>query len=411
MHQVTYNVRKLRSYLTNKLLPCFLSFVLLILSSYVVIKFCKPIHIFLDEKIYIEAGRKYINGMAPYFFNFEHPPLAKYLIGVFDVLHAGNFLPVMCIVSSIFLVSLLFNYLVDFKYASVYAVALIISDALVINSLFFQLLDPVAILFTSGYLYAIVKCMCFNKQGCGYHWICIAGTLAGLALASKWSSLYVLAPTLLVFLAYRKNIKEISLIFIVIAIAYATSFLADLMYGGPNLFLEHHIRMIKYMSYQHRPTLSMFLNGLPTLLCKTSLWHHRGVEYLTIWINDTSVNYNLTYINVNTLLIEFEPWLGSFNWVIALYYLPRLVRDSLKNKGPWLIITSAMLGSLALPLLHGNLGWYYLFFAILAPAILCKYLSRKAIILLIAVNIIQVVLLQFGIINSKYSFELALSAI
>ena len=265
---------------------------------------------FNDEKIYIIAGNKYICGIAPYYINFEHPPLAKYLIGIFNSMHIRHFLPVLCIAVSTYLAYLITSCLTNSKYSVLY-IPLVLSDALIINSLFFCMLDPVALLFTIGVLYTLVKYISLDKYGHGNNWLYIAGILTGLAIASKWSCLYVLMPALLIFLIYCnvkiKNIKRLSLFFILASITYSMTFLVDFIYGGFNLFIEHHIKMINYMGHRHMPTLPMFLNGLFTLLCKINLWHHRGIEYLTIWINDTSINYNLTYINVNTLLIEFEP--------------------------------------------------------------------------------------------------------
>jgi len=246
-----------------------------------------------------------------------------------------------------------------------------------------------------------------NKCDCDTWWFFIAALLAGLATASKWSSLYILVPALLAFLALRKDIKELPIFLVIASLAYIASFAIDFVHGSMALFVEHHIKMIKYMGQRHKPTFPLFLNGLLTIMFKISVWHHRGIEYLTIKIaNSTIVNYSLTYESINRTLIEFEPWLGSFGWIIALFYLLRLVRDSLRNKDPWLVIASATLGSLVLPLLHGNLGWYYLFYAALAPTVLCHYVSKKGIILLVAMNITQIALLELGLINPKYSFEL-----
>ena len=52
---------------------------------------------FCDEVLYIKAGEAYLRGVPPIFINFEHPPLAKYLIGFFYIIKLGSYLPLITI--------------------------------------------------------------------------------------------------------------------------------------------------------------------------------------------------------------------------------------------------------------------------------------------------------------------------
>ena len=371
----------------------------LIIIRYLNIVFIK----FADEVIYINAGKAYIRGVAPYFINFEHPPLAKYVIGFFSMLGISTYLPMIMIISAIVLIYYIVHRYLNYKHAYLY-LAIVATDTLVINASFFNLLNCVTLLLVVLYLYVALKCITLDKHGKIY----VLGFLAGLALASKWSSIYIMVPVLLTLFIFNKEvIRRIHILLAMALVAYITTFIMDFVSGGPYLFVKHNIDMINYMLWRHSATLPLMVNGFLTLIGKVSFWFHKYHEYITLTIvNSSYVNYTIFLPKVCRLLVEFECWLGSFAWPLMFYYSLKLVYDSIKNKDrTWAIISSAILGSALLPILHGNMAWYYLFYAVLAPIAMIKYAPRRLLLIVIALNVTQIVLLKLRILSIMYSFS------
>ncbi len=368
---------------------------------------------FCDEVLYIKAGEAYLRGVPPIFINFEHPPLAKYLIGFFYIIKLGSYLPLITILLSVFLMSKIISQYLDKIYAYLYTIV-VITDTLIINMLHFNLLDQVALIFTSAFIYAVLKfdltkgCSKSNKE------FLILGLLMGLALASKWSSAYVVLPALITACLFRRYWIKSCGLYLLLCIAfssYIATFAMDFIDGGPQLFIKHNIEMIKYMIWRHSITLPLVINGFLTLIGKVSFWSHQYHEYLTLIIaNSTYINYTASVLKMGELLIEFNCWLGSFAWPLMFYYSLKLIYDSIKSRdNTWAVISLAILGSALLPILHGNIAWYYLFYAVFAPIAIVKYASRKLLVAIIIANITQVALLKLGILNTTYSFSLNMS--
>jgi len=370
--------------------------------------------IFSDETIYIKAGLAYLNGVMPYNFNFEHPPLAKYIIGFFSILNMGFLLPSIALSLTIIVASYIIYRYLNYARAFLYVI-LVTTDTLIINMSFFNLLDNIVLPLLVLFMYITLSHITFKR----YHNLdsakntcIILGILAGLALASKWSSIYVMMPMFIILcLLDKKIMKNIPLFIIMTIISYTLPFTMDFIRGGPYLFIIHNVDMVKYMIWRHSITLPLMINGFLTLVGKISFWLHQYHEYLTLTIiNSTNINYTVFMTKVGNLLMEFNFWLGSFAWPLMFYYSLKLTYDSAKKKDHiWTLISSAIIGSILLPIFHGNIAWYYVFYAILAPFAMIKYAPKKLLVLAIGLNVAQIILLKSGVLNATYSFSFSIS--
>jgi len=242
-------------------------------------------------------------------------------------------------------------------------------------------------------------------------WHALFGLFLGLATASKLSTLYVLSiplitVSILIILKFKdtKFLIGVCLSVLIGLCVYVLTFIMDFVHGGIRLFLQHQLNMFKYMSLRHHPTIFLSINGILTLLVKLSIWFYKGTGHIII----VSSNTYLEYIPINKILIDFEPWLGSFGWFISFILIPKALYESYKRSDNFmLIISSTALGSALIPLIHGNIAWYYLPYAIFAPLIITTYVRSKASIVgILILNIIQMIMLQLHIINTKYTFTL-----
>jgi len=78
--------------------------VLVFVISFLERSLLNSIRHFLDEQVYIEVGLKYLKGTPPYLFNYEHPPLAKYIIDLFAIRNAHALLFVIAVTLTISLI-------------------------------------------------------------------------------------------------------------------------------------------------------------------------------------------------------------------------------------------------------------------------------------------------------------------
>jgi len=384
----------------NFLIVLALTFLIPFLENF----FLNPIVYFLDEQVYIKAGLKYLRGIPPHLFNYEHPPLAKYIIGLFAIKNIQVLLPIIAITLTVLLIMFMAYYFLKEYFRALMLLGIILTDTLIINMLFFNLLDQIALLFSSASLYFILK---YLLQDSKKYPLYIFGILMGLAIASKWSSLYILVPVIISMSYLRHDfIKRMPLVILMAFMTYSATFIVDFIKGGILLYIKHNIDMLNYMIWRHALTIPLIINGFLTLICKMSFWSYEYHENLTLTIiNSTHINYTLSLVKIHKLLIQVEFWLGSLAWPLMLYYSLRLFLDSLKYKSPHqLVISSATLGAAMLPILHGNIAWYYFPFALLAPIAMVKYVSRKWLAAILILNIIQLFIIELGLVNPEYTF-------
>jgi predicted membrane-bound dolichyl-phosphate-mannose-protein mannosyltransferase len=138
---------------------------------------------YLDEEVYIECGLRYISGLSPFECNFEHPPFAKYFIGLFSILGIARFIYVgLAPASGVLLYLLIRDFSSGNWICGLTVFSFFLFDTIVFNTHRFLLLDPVALFLALLSVYLLQR---------GYY--SVSAVVAGLAIASKFSVLPLVA--------------------------------------------------------------------------------------------------------------------------------------------------------------------------------------------------------------------------
>jgi predicted membrane-bound dolichyl-phosphate-mannose-protein mannosyltransferase len=177
-----------------------------------------------DEEVYISCGTAYVlNSTPPVLCNFEHPPFAKYFIGLFSILGIARFIHVgLALASGVLLYLLVRGFSSDKGICGLTVFLFFLFDTIVFNTHRFLLLDPVALFF------ALLSIYLFQR---GYY--SASAVVAGLAVASKYSVALIVAGLWLLLLFKDKRFKD-SLIYLALAFTtYFSTFIMDLRLGFP----------------------------------------------------------------------------------------------------------------------------------------------------------------------------------
>jgi dolichyl-phosphate-mannose--protein O-mannosyl transferase len=168
-----------------------------------------------DNELYALAGWEYVHGLSPEKINFEHPPLAKYLIG-FSILISGS----QNVFSIIFgVATLLVTFLIARRLLPSYY-ALLPTFLLGFDSMFVQfsaasLLDVYCTFFAA--LYVLVF-MSLRRS----HWSWVPlGFILGLTASAKWTGILVF-PAILIFAAYQRDKKSLGVLLLSLLVGILT---------------------------------------------------------------------------------------------------------------------------------------------------------------------------------------------
>jgi len=183
---------------------------------------------FTDDKIYALAGWLYINGESPDAFNFAHPPLAKYLIGVSELLFKNQ----AALGLAVSVLTLSFVYLISRRVVAASPFALLPVFILSLDRMYISfsstsMLDIYATLFVvlSAYLLVNVR----------RRWAPVLLYVAvGLALSCKWITafLLVLLPLYYVVKKDSSQLKYYPLGLALTALTYTLSYAAFFLAGN-----------------------------------------------------------------------------------------------------------------------------------------------------------------------------------
>ena len=391
-----------------------------LLAAYIVLSAYLPQYIkYSDVKeFYIPAGLSYINGASPDKVNFEHPPLAKYIIGL-SVELSGQVYISSVIFTLIFLCGLWNLLRILFNNVTLCTITLIllILDPLFINVSRSGLLDVYMNSFLVWSLYYYVKSQGMLKR----NYIVLSGILGGLATASKWPALYIILAIILYSIIRYRNyekrviIKGLTLFITLIILTYMTTYTVYFIKGNNIIdFINLQLKMVNYHISRHEYTLMMMFNGILRTFFKMEIheaWYLGQYHFIIS-------SSNGTYTILTQLLkppefqgVKIYLNLGSdglshllFLWAIVnttyMCYLKWKNKQTL-YKEP-LILTLAT--SSILNVLHAPIDWYlyntlpYLYM-LLASNIQD---NKKAILLCILLNLASLIFLISGI--TKLSF-------
>ena len=373
-----------------------------------------------DPKYYVAAGKKYVEGLPPLRYNFEHPPLAKYIIGVCAVIGFASLcsLIVYSLTLVFFAASLKTLGLFQNRFHLAVFMSVFATDPLLLSLGFHNLLDTYMLFFFAFSLYMFSITI---RRGVQLKTLIALGAGIGASLASKLVVIYPLLGVIIylvankcyVFLsgkgghAYGKlmgifRAKYMVLIVSVAVVVYIVSFSADVVYGGLAALLEHQVKMISFMLERHGYSIPIAVNGILKYFLRIELWNTPySIQLYIHYSSSLIVNWSTTYTPINKMTIIFVPYLTNLLMPFALgLSLSYLLSRKEKNNEIAIFLSSLHIASL-LMLLHGPLWWYYALPVVTGYLILAYWAnnSRKRLLgLLVSQLITWLIFVAFNVL-------------
>ncbi len=394
-------MKSFRHYVTRKTAGCaeiLLPILMLLLLAYIAgLRLSEVVfpYSYSDEYYYITAGINYVKYGNIDLINWEHPPLAKYLIGL-STIYLGNphvivfLVGYLCVIIFFFTVlTLTHNY-----YRALFSSLLLCSSIPFIKTFNYALLDCFALFFSSLAFYLAI--LTLNREH-AYTYSFVEGILWGLAVASKWTSLYLFLGRIICSL-FRPTIKisykkYFIILFVMSSITYMLAFISDLNKSF-SVFLQHNIRMILFMLSHHSITLHTLTKGLTLLFLKTTFWHRLPNVFITLTVvNSTVINQSITITPAPyTLEIDILPTFGAFLLPLVpfalVYGILQFKKLSTPHKYAFILAVSSIF-----PVLHGSIPWYYIYATYFWCAFFATMFRSKYLIILLIMNILYYALL------------------
>ena len=191
-----------------------------------------------DAYIYIEAGVAYISGTSPLELNWEHPPLAKYIIGLASLISRSYWAyaaPGAAIALLLFLVVCKLGHRLT---RNPRLAALLLAA------------DPLYLVYASTpmpdvYAVSLACIAVLLAAGNKMRDALASGVAMGLALASKWT----IAPVVVTILYLQRHLKKAVVMLATMTLAYTATYLPATT--SIHLIAAHQLKMIEFMSSQH----------------------------------------------------------------------------------------------------------------------------------------------------------------
>jgi len=259
-----------------------------------------------DADIYALAGWLYIHGVPPSEFNFEHPPLAKFFIGISEVLFRSP-----TSINAFFgLATLLVVYLLSIRLFGKTVFALIPVYMLSLEKLFLgaartSTLDIYSAFFISlsvlMFLYTVKNPKLFPALS----------LVIGLGVACKWEAAFIILAFIVFLLLDRAWMKlgyfmaSLPLALLTYAMAYTTYFLSGHSFLE---FLALQISIYKFYTPYTRGALTIWRILLAGIL---------GPETRTIFYIDEKTSEIIKTVTLNGLAVT--PSFNPLTWSISVW--------------------------------------------------------------------------------------------
>jgi hypothetical protein len=221
---------------------------------------------YADADLYVTAGQALVRGALPDSINQAHPPLAKYIIGVFSVYFNspnGSSLVFGLLTAIVaFLIARRFAGNTLWGAVTVWIMAF---DQVNISLSIRPMLDIFMIFFAVVGFYLIVT----TDEGMLRY--CVAGLSLGFAVACKLNGALFLIPAL-VILVFERRLKETTGLLVSAIIAYVSSYFQLLLTKGVDGLLNAQVLMLNFGVEPHvsGENLSPLTRVLTPLIVHTS---------------------------------------------------------------------------------------------------------------------------------------------
>jgi dolichyl-phosphate-mannose--protein O-mannosyl transferase len=225
----------------------------------------QPTKLMFDEVYYVPAGKD-IFAMAAR-ANEEHPPFAKWLIGLSIAIFGDNPIGWRALSTVAGVVTMLSIYAIALKlFGEVRTAATAALLALLNQMLFVQARIAMLDTFAGAFLFAAVALLVWGHDRPGRRWLVSGGISLGLAVGCKWSALPFLAPLgLAVLWSRRGDWLRAGLTFgSAAAFAYFATFIPAIFYAREPVKLDQFLPFqLRMFELQTRPLASHTYQSTP----------------------------------------------------------------------------------------------------------------------------------------------------
>ena len=269
-----------------------------------------------DAELYAISGWSYIHGLSPNMINPEHPPLAKYFIGLSEIIFTNP--STMSFIFSI--LTIIIVYLISREILGDSLFALIPPFMLVFDKLFYEfslisMLDIYVTFFVALSTFFFIKGLMNPK------FFILSSITFGLAMATKWIAIFLLPSFLIMLIIMRKNLKWFLASLPLAIIAYISTYAIFFINGNSFIdFIELQRAMLNYQLFlrQHSYTPPLrILQILTTDISGQSIIYHYNINFTNSEVTLLSREHGIAMIT------EFNPFTWSIAFassILAFYY-------------------------------------------------------------------------------------------
>lgn len=270
-----------------------------------------------DSFLYSYVGYRYVTGTAPQLLNPEHPPLAKYLIGLSILyLHNENCILILVGFLTLILVGIL-TYLMSHSIVRTGCAVLLTST----STLFIDQLihGPQLELFQLFFFLCLVLTLTLAQQSSHkFSFTILSGIFYGCMLATKTVFPFLLLTTVWLLFMGKWNIKYRATIWVIGVTVFTFSYLAYFMQGGTvRGFLGVQKYIVVFYQNAHIP-LSEFIGNYLRLIF-TGYWKFwdtmRSVSRYSEW----NVSWPLLFVLGMTAVFRKRTKMAGLAIFIILY--------------------------------------------------------------------------------------------
>lgn len=289
-----------------------------------------------DAELYAISGWSYIHGSSPHLINPEHPPLAKYFIGLSEIIFTNP-----CTMSLIFsILTIVIVYLISREIFGYSLFSLIPPFMLAFDKLFYEfsiisMLDIYVTFFVALSTFFFIKGLKNPK------FFILSSIIFGLSMATKWIAIFLFPAFLIVLILMRNwnNLKLFLASLPLAIIAYISTYAMFFVNGNSiDDFINLQKAMLNYQLFlrQHSYTPPLrILQILTTGISGQSIIYHYNINLTNSEVTLVSKEYGIGMIT------EFNPltWSIAFASSILAFYYAYKKKDYIALTIPILLLT------------------------------------------------------------------------
>lgn len=207
----------------------------------------QPTKLMFDEVYYVPAGKAAFGLTA--LMNAEHPPFAKWLIGLSIAVFGDNSIGWRALSTVAGVITMLAIYAIALRlFGEVRTAATAALLALLNQMLFVQARVAMLDTFAAAFLFVAIALLAWGWGRSERRWLIAAGISLGLAVGCKWSALpYVVPLGLAIIWGWREHWLRAGILFGgATALAYLATFIPAIFYA------QDPIKLDQLLAYQWR---------------------------------------------------------------------------------------------------------------------------------------------------------------